>query len=253
MDKSAWKNILMFHGHGTENRVSKQTKHFFRPQIIFSKPFSNFGGYMCSRCLAANNFDFGPITNYHVITFNQNATERRVAVSSHTVKNAKVLGALAEFVDKRGLNARLYAEEIKGHVEDDPRVAYHALSSKEQQRLSVMYLRALSCHERTELILRPLFEAKILRDAIWPSDLSIFLCDPMLVDRVMDYVMAEESKGWRDCLLHWAMTLAQNCEDAVQTDLEVEKWEQMEPDSSLDPERLLFDRHEAEAINRGSR
>ena len=47
MDKSAWKNILMFHGHGTENRVSKQTKHFFRPQIIFSKLFSNFGGYMC--------------------------------------------------------------------------------------------------------------------------------------------------------------------------------------------------------------
>ena len=179
--------------------------------------------------------------------------ERRVAVSSHTVKNAKLLGALAEFVDKRGLNARFYAEEIKGHVEDDPRVAYHALRSKEQQRLSVMYLRALSCHERTELILRPLFEAKILKDAIWPSDLSIFLCDPMLVDRVMDYVMAEESKGWRDCLLHWAMTLAQNCEDAVQTDLEVEKWEQMEPDSSLDPERLLFDRHEAEAINRGSR
>ena len=46
MDKSAWKNILMFHGHGTENRVSKQTKHFFRPQISFPKLFSNFGGYM---------------------------------------------------------------------------------------------------------------------------------------------------------------------------------------------------------------
>lgn len=73
MDKSAWKNILIFQVHRAENRVSKHSKHFFRPQIIFSKPFSNFGGYMCLMCLAANNFDFGPITNYHVITFNWNA------------------------------------------------------------------------------------------------------------------------------------------------------------------------------------
>ena len=46
MNKSAWKNILMFHGHGTENKLSKQTKHFFRPQIIFSKLFSNFRPYI---------------------------------------------------------------------------------------------------------------------------------------------------------------------------------------------------------------
>lgn len=154
-------------------------------------------------------------------------------MSSHTVKNAG-----------HGLNARLYAEEIKGHVEDDPRVAYDALSGKEQQRLAVMYLRALSIHDRMELILWPLFEDGTYKRVNRSS---------LVVDYIVDYIVADESKDWRHRLYHWAGVIAQNCEDAVQRDLEAEKWRQMEPDSSLDPERLLFDRHEAEAINRGSR